>query len=91
MRAYLDGKEIGEIPELREICALQGNDWFPALMKWIAVNRPGIQIQIIIALEGADPDNGTVLELWMPEAPANRAMEIGGYVKTLTQKKEAAS
>ncbi len=88
MRAYLDGKEIDQLPELREICALPGDDWFPALIKWLVKNRPGIQIQIIVGLEATSLDEGRVLEMWVPEAPAMRAAEIGGILKTLTHKKD---
>jgi len=86
VRAYLDGTEINHVPELAELCALPDQEWFPALMRWLVKNRPGVQIQIIVSLEGADPDNGNVLEMWVPEAPHTRAMEIGGILKTLTQR-----
>jgi len=87
MRVYLDGKEIDEVPELREICALSNDLWFQALMQWLVKNRPGLSFEIIVGLESTDVRDGQVLEMWIPEAPANRDVEIGGILKKMVSKK----
>lgn len=85
MKAYVDGKPIGEIPALADVYALPEEQWFPAFIDWIARNRPGAHFQVIVGLEALSLQEAQVLEMWVPSAPFNRATEIGGVLKTYSQ------
>ena len=80
MRAYIDGKEINEIPELAEVCKM--DNWLDGLMVWMKKNRPKSRIGLFLA--GDSPKNPKILEVWIGGAPKSRAMEIGGIVRRLS-------
>ena len=82
MRAYIDGKEINEIPELVEVCKM--DDWLQGLFDWIKVNRPKTRMDLVVSGDSPGSGQGKVLEVWIGGAPATRAMELGGTLRRLT-------
>jgi len=86
MRAYFDGVEIDQIPELKEVCAME--DWLGGLMDWARKNHPDKKFDAIVALEGPSLGGSQVLELWIGGAPATRPMEIGGIARSFSIKKD---
>ncbi len=45
VRAYIEGVEISQIPELSEVCAM--NDWIKPLLDWCRDNRPDLKMDAI--------------------------------------------
>jgi len=85
MRAYFNGVEIDQIPELKEVCAME--DWLGGLLDWAEKNHPDKNLDAIVALEGPSLGGSPVLELWIGGAPAMRAMEIGGVMNSYSMRK----
>lgn len=86
IRAYLEGVEIGQVPELKEVCAQ--DDWMTALVKWAAQNRPHLKLNAIFVGEAQDL---LLSELWIGTMPPFRAQQMGGILKTFDFGKLASS
>ncbi len=82
VRAYVDGVEINQIPELSDVCAM--DDWMNGLLTWAAKNRPGGKMDAIFGRETTSIEDAPLLELWIGGAPLHRAIEIGGVLKTFS-------
>lgn len=86
IRAYLEGVEIDQVPELKEVCA--GDDWMTALVTWAAKNRPNLKLNAIFVGEAQDL---LLSELWIGQIPPFRAQQMGGILKTFDFGKLASS